>query len=478
VSPTLVSLVVVGVINPIKLSSQQSPLPSVMVPLFSVAVPSSVERYTMVPVNPLLPGVGGWVVFGSGVSRDPYYGRFSSPATQSLLSPQAARGLEDFPVSGMGVDGAATPLTGLVRLSAAPPLQLKRETRVIDGASRTAVVCSLALADISEGEMGQLVGPCGRRPEASNCDRPIVRSIGQVSPDCDGLVTLEFEAGGCITAYQHEDRHGITLDCGISLSDVCQPPSRETLPDAQGRLPNESRDNCDPNSEYFGQPVQMAAPVWSEGEPPPATDLFVDKQIPPPSDFRIGETDDRFEVVTGMASYMVMDPTDLRKRALWFSGAEQLTTVLFDTVAIPTAADLLWVLEFSVAKNGREQTKKNLFLGVLSTDRTSVTALLDWDARQMTVSRTSEGQSPVPLFVGDLREDMLSQPGRIFLQSSLHPRDGLAWFRLAWEGRSLFEGAVGPWDSRWQKARWRLGEFQSPLLLWDVKVARKEASSA
>lgn len=189
-------------------------------------------------------GVGGWIVFGDGVTDPGYRGRFSSPE-QSALAPRAARAYRPPPVTGVRVLNAATTLTGLVTLRAVSPLELVREDRVIDGVLRDALVLRMTDQTGTDGVVAatapapednvfrQFAGPCAGRPESGTCPDPQpVEFVNSVGPDCDGVLTVEFN--GCATVARFADGHGVLVDCDLGLGDACVPPR---LPDSDGNLP-------------------------------------------------------------------------------------------------------------------------------------------------------------------------------------------------------------------------------------------------
>lgn len=199
-------------------------------------------------VTPLGDGVGGWVTFGDGVfnsrNGDPYYygGRFSTVA-QSLLAPRAARSYRDPPVTSVGRLGEATSLKNLVRLKAGVDMAIEVEELTIQGRTRQAIVFKLqSTTPVGEGRnVFELYrGPCADRPESGNCEGDPIERINAVQPDCCGRISLNFV--GCASLTPTADGHGVVIDCGIGLTDVCAGPDK--LPDLDGKLPNERDGEC------------------------------------------------------------------------------------------------------------------------------------------------------------------------------------------------------------------------------------------
>ena len=217
---------------------------------------AGLETGRLLPLTPLVAGVGGWVVLGEGTLPGTLHNfRFREPS-QSRLLPQTARPYAATPVLSLGKLGAEVGLTGLVKLSAGNDIELVQETLTIDGRDRTAVVINLrnTQTDTQRNLLSLYAGPCGGRPESRTCPGPQpIEAINTVIPDCCGTIFLEFRGCASVSRVQNDSR-GVIVDCGLSLADACVTPAR--LPDASGRLPNEYQDQCDPDSE----PPTTAAP--------------------------------------------------------------------------------------------------------------------------------------------------------------------------------------------------------------------------
>lgn len=189
-------------------------------------------------------GAGGFITIGND-QLPPYSGRFSSP-NQALLTPRAARPSRRPPVRSLGIENAATALTGLVNLVAVPPLKITRATRVINGVETDNVlVFSLFQTAIEIANTGGVIqsvfsefaGPCGKRVGSRTCGDPQpIEAINGVQADCDGIITLDFR--GCATVGRNVVDCGVVVDCELGLSQSCDPPY---LPNLQtGELPSET----------------------------------------------------------------------------------------------------------------------------------------------------------------------------------------------------------------------------------------------
>lgn len=191
------------------------------VPLCAVTLPQPVVESRHYPVTPLQPGVGGLVVFGGGV-REPYVGRFSSPAQSSLL-PRCCRAYKPLPVQAVKKVGVADELTGLVYLLAGVDLELIPQAVQIDGITRDAYVLQLTRA-AGRNVLKEYIGPCDRRPESRNCPKDGIESINNVAPDCNGNLQLRFD-NFVLGPYAEcaGQAAGVTLDHDINLAQVCAP---------------------------------------------------------------------------------------------------------------------------------------------------------------------------------------------------------------------------------------------------------------
>lgn len=192
-----------------------------------------------------VPGVGGWIVFGSGVAGADYRGKFSTPS-QGLLAAKAARPYKPLPVESVRSVHDQQPLTGLISLRASDPLEIVSETLEINDVLRQAIVFRLVEVSGASGSnasgtekqesvFSKFAGPCGSRPESFTCPDPApIEFINSVHPNCFGQITLDFR--GCARLTPIEEFHGALIECQASLLDVCPAPF---LPNSEGLLPSE-----------------------------------------------------------------------------------------------------------------------------------------------------------------------------------------------------------------------------------------------
>lgn len=210
------------------------------------AAKSNVEAGRLYDLVPAAAGVGGWIVFGEGVINDNVNLRFSTPE-QAFLLPQVARHYTKTPVRSAGRLASADSLTGLVALTAGNDIVLTKETLLINGQMRTAIVFNLENKqdDASRNLLDLYKGPCGGRPESGTCDDPApIEVINTVNPDCCGTLFIELRGCAELSSVQN-DTQGVILDCAFPLEAACVSPKR--LPNSSGKLPNEYEDTCDPD---------------------------------------------------------------------------------------------------------------------------------------------------------------------------------------------------------------------------------------
>jgi hypothetical protein len=241
------------------------------IPIGVTSVPlASLEEGRQYSLESMYPGAFGYVVFGSGVLNN-YNGRFAKPE-QTLLAPRAARPHAGLSVTGLGKLYDQVPLTGLVTLNAADPLQITHDERTIDGVVRDAIIFSLVeetdtvdSASAFTSVFEAMSGPCGKRPESGNCGTPApIEYINAVPPDCDGVVEIEFK--GCAVIGRNTDDCSIIIDCDMGTSDTCEPPFIPTL---AGLLPSEFT------------PVIPTPPIPPEPTPIPEDSISEPVIIPP-----------------------------------------------------------------------------------------------------------------------------------------------------------------------------------------------------
>lgn len=232
--------------------------PTKIVPLAAVTITKPIRTGFKYPVQPLVPGTGGWVVFGSGVDEETTLRMVCSSPSLSVLSAKAARPYRPWPIPYIKNLISEKPLRGVVRLTGSPPLEVVQEWIEIDNKLRRCLVFRLADDPSKEPEavttvFQDYVGPCGKRPESGTCDDPQpIEFVSGVPPDCNGVLTLRFE--GCARISRIVGHCGALIDCRMGLRNTCPLPD---LPDSEGSIP----DVYDP----IPPPTVTPGPPWSPG---------------------------------------------------------------------------------------------------------------------------------------------------------------------------------------------------------------------
>ncbi len=245
-----VSLVIMGSGAPAQQSEASEELEEGSpVPLAAISVAkSSLQQGRHYALTAMTPGVGGWIVFGSGATNKKgtsslyYKGKFTSPA-QSCFVPKAVYAYKKLPIPYMARHNEEQTLSGIIRLKGGSDMEIVKETIEIEGDEVEAIVFRLKnKATSGEGRNVFEVysGPCAARPETGNCDGDPIEQLNAAVPDCCGRLTLNFT--GCASITPTEDGHGIVVDCAIGMSDIC---GTDKLPDSEGNLPNEKDSDCE-----------------------------------------------------------------------------------------------------------------------------------------------------------------------------------------------------------------------------------------
>ena len=272
------------------------------VPILALSVPlAELESYRQYAFESQYPGAFGYLVFGEGLLNN-YTGLFSSPE-QSLLTSRSARPHGGLPVTGLSKSYDQTPLTGLVNLSSQDPLSITKGTRYISGADREAIIFSLVEQtdnidnDNFVSVFETFAGNCGKRPESENCGdpQPLTR-VNEVSPCCDGSVTLDFR--GCSVVGKNIDDGSVVLECTLGINDTCEPPF---IPTIEGVLPSEKEPVIEPVPP---QPEPTPTPTESLSEVP-----VISIALPYCENFNDQEAS-YFSTVLGEFSFSEIDEAD------------------------------------------------------------------------------------------------------------------------------------------------------------------------
>ena len=134
----------------------------------SAALPGQV-----VPLIPVEPGVGGWVVFGSGILNDGIWS-FSGPKASSL-SFQCVTRYDYGGVKSLGRKGFDTSVSGKVTLAGQGGVE------VVEDDLGLAIRFAGSNLQVRQG-LDSFKGDCGGRPESDTCLFPPIRSINGIVP--------------------------------------------------------------------------------------------------------------------------------------------------------------------------------------------------------------------------------------------------------------------------------------------------------
>jgi hypothetical protein len=199
---------------------------------------SDIVAHGSYTLDAFISDVVGIVSFGSNL--DEVFSAVCSGPSQSLLTARAARAFISSNMPALRLLGSATYVNGFVDIAVREPLTISRETLTIGGnVQDNTLVFDLVenratAADSSVFEIYS--GKCDQRVSSRNCGDPQpLETINDVKPDCDGVLTLDFQ--GCAIVAQNTSDCGVVVDCNLSLDQTCQPPY---LPDdSEGRLPGD-----------------------------------------------------------------------------------------------------------------------------------------------------------------------------------------------------------------------------------------------
>lgn len=282
VTPGIVTVVlhaVTGVLRPT--AALPAPAAPVLTPIASFSLAQPITPYISYAVEPLIPGVGGWLVFGPGIDT-PYQGTFTT-AAQAALLPRCATFYGTSPVTGLGRRFGLDPLPGLVKLAGGNDLSMSIQPRVINGTVVNAVVIGLN-SNLTRDPYSFYAGPCSGRPESGTCAPPGITQINTTFPDSAGNINITWQD---IQVYPLATKNGgVIISVPYQLADVCPP---KALPNpVTGALPDTGNDDCVtplPVATSMAAPMMMAAPV-----------------APPPSFIAFTSTPTNMKVVSGLFS--------------------------------------------------------------------------------------------------------------------------------------------------------------------------------
>ena len=226
----------------------------------SVAQPAA--PYVNYALQPLVPGVAGWLTLGPGI-ESAFSGRYAAP-TQTLISHRCARPYRPLPIPSLGKLGLATTLSDQITILGESPVEVVKQTVAISGEPATALVFRLNANDVSlsYNPYTYFLGSCGQRPESGTCPKTPIETINGVSPDCAGNINLNFVN---LSGVAFDACGGIDIQTDLTLDRVCAPATDRRVfyddlccPDEVADLA--ARDELPVASLYVGKVVKTLAP--------------------------------------------------------------------------------------------------------------------------------------------------------------------------------------------------------------------------
>lgn len=215
--------------------------PSTFKTIAAISLAKPIEIGVNQPIRPLVPGVAGWIAFGSGIG-EPFSGKYSNPI-QTLITQRCARAYRPLPIPTLGKINLATALSGVVKIIGRSPVVATYETTDVEDKQVPAIVFRLVGNLTDENVLDNYGGPCKKRPESGTCARPGLQNINGVTPDCDGNIQitadgfsiLPFKAlnGDCDSGFDLITDRGLAAACAENSApykrykDLCVPSASE-----------------------------------------------------------------------------------------------------------------------------------------------------------------------------------------------------------------------------------------------------------
>ena len=218
VRPSVVSIV---------LAAGETPTTTTITPVASfsspagLVVPGQAQRLT-----PLIDGAGGFVTFGD--LSETWTGMFSTPL-QSLVLARCT-----YPYARSGVLSVRkirrqVGLTGIVSLKAGNDLTITRQTLLIDGDDREAIVFGLKSGNPDRNVFEVYAPTCGGRPESGTCGAEAVQTIGGAAPDCSGNIEIQLVGPTPIPLTLDDTARGLVIQDSVGIEEVCFEATPDTL---------------------------------------------------------------------------------------------------------------------------------------------------------------------------------------------------------------------------------------------------------
>jgi hypothetical protein len=272
---TVAPRLITAVFSASDLSVTESGTP-ILTPVAALSLAGSVVPFRPYPIEALVPGAGGWVVFGAAAdaSRVPYAGRFTQ-LSQGAILPRCAAAYRPLPIPYLRKRGVSSALSGVVTLAAGTDIEVISDTRVIEGQSVPALIVRLAGNGL-HNLLASYAGPCGGRPESGTCLSPPITAINEVKPDCDGDLRIEFKgvqvdpltAGG-----------GLAISLPLGMGTACSPSRITTLEPLDGCAAKDPEPVPEPpvvipvGTPLPPRPTPTPSPTPTVTPPPPPTPM-------------------------------------------------------------------------------------------------------------------------------------------------------------------------------------------------------------
>ena len=186
------------------------------------------DEFARKPIAPLIPGVSGFVTFGSALSDERFrelqdhVGMHLFP-TSVVLEGRSVMNVGPFPVRSIG--RSISMLSGAVSISTNSAMTFQISQGVHNGDPMQIVTMALA-------NPGAFLSPCENPTTQCECPTVPIGSINGVLPDGSGVIHLELvDASGNVYAMAPSVLSFLLTRTGDSLC------NRPAMPDAYGRLP-------------------------------------------------------------------------------------------------------------------------------------------------------------------------------------------------------------------------------------------------
>lgn len=216
--------------------------PAVFKPIAAVSLSKPIEIGVNQPLTPLVPGVAGWLAFGSGIGEN-FSGKYSAPI-QTLITKRCARPYRPLPIPTLGKIALSTALSGIVKILGRTPVVASYEMTDVEGTQVPAIVFRLVGNLGDNNPLDDYGGPCKNRPESGTCRQPGLQNINGVTPDCDGNIQITAngfsifpftdEQGGCDGGIDIITDRGLAEACAENslpykrYTDLCVPDSSDS----------------------------------------------------------------------------------------------------------------------------------------------------------------------------------------------------------------------------------------------------------